>query len=69
MYFVLSVTFGVLCLFEAVYIAYLLRRKSRSKPDTTASELLSQLLRGGAVVVTQVVNPADLFLWSPRDSK
>jgi len=50
--------------------------KEKSKPlppppekplSTTATELLDQLNRGGAVIITQVVDPAKMFMYSPRD--
>jgi hypothetical protein len=37
--------------------------------DTNATELLSRLMADGAVVVTQVVDPSSIFLYSPRDNQ
>ena len=33
-----------------------------------ASKLLADLLSGGAVVVTNIIDPKSVFLWSPKDS-
>lgn len=47
-------------------------KASRKKPDpeksltTDASELLADLMSSGAVVVTQVLKPDEIFHWSPK---
>lgn len=40
-----------------------------SELSTDATELLSQLVKGGAVVVTQVIDPAQVFMYSPKDKR
>lgn len=44
------------------------RPKPKEKPQLTqdASELMGQLLRGGAITVVQVVDPDSIFQWSPK---
>ena len=46
----------------------LIRKKKQEKPTLTAdaNELLTQLLKGGAVAVVRVVDPSAIFLWSPK---
>lgn len=34
--------------------------------DLSATELLAELMEGGAVVVTSVVDPGSIFQWSPK---
>ncbi len=56
----------------AILLVWALRRlrtKTKKTPENTrdASELLAYLLSGGAVVVTQIINPDDILLHSPRD--
>jgi len=51
---------------------FILWRKKPGKADAPsltkdANQLLSDLLKGGSVVITQVVNPDDIFLYSPKD--
>jgi hypothetical protein len=53
-----------------VYYSLSLRKKIKNPvPDENASELLQRLLKGGAVVVTQIIDPESLFLHSPRAKK
>lgn len=44
-------------------------QKKESELSTDATELLSQLVKGGAVVVTQVIDPAQVFMYSPKDKR
>ena len=69
----LSTYISIACnLILAGVIFYLKTRKPAKPPtpekqlDTSASELLSELMNGGAVVVTSVVDPASIFQWSPK---
>jgi hypothetical protein len=60
----------VLLLTNIMTLAFLVRA-SKKKPEKKnltqdATELLSQLTQGGAVVVTQVIDPATIFQWSPK---
>jgi hypothetical protein len=54
-----------------VWILRLRRPGKAAKPELTkdATELLSDLMGGGSVIVTQVINPSDIFLYSPKDSQ
>lgn len=67
-YLVLSCGLNIVA---AILVAYLFfRLKSlKKKPELTkdATKLLSELMRSGAVVVTQVIDPGQLFMYSPRD--
>jgi hypothetical protein len=60
-------------LIAVVCIAFILvrSRKGAKLPppqlDKTASELLADLLNGGAVAVTQIIDPASMFMVSPKD--
>jgi len=66
------------CLLNPLAICFFVlwyKLKTR-KPDptekpltTTATELLNQLNRGGAVVITQVVDPSQIFMYSPKDRR
>ena len=72
MYFYLCIFLSCIVLSLAGVILWLLKRKpQKQKPelDVTASELLSKLMAGGAVVVTQILDPSELFLWSSKDVK
>ena len=72
MYFYLCIFLSCIVLSLAGVILWLLKRKpQKQKPelDVTASELLSKLMGGGAVVVTQILDPSELFLWSSKDVK
>lgn len=66
--FILSMVCNVLCL---VWIFRLRRPGKAAKPELTidATQLLSDLMRGGSVVVAEVINPSDIFLYSPKDQK
>ena len=56
------------CLLWALSKNQKLKKISLDKDNTRdASELLSKLLSGGAVVVTQIIDPNDILLHSPRD--
>lgn len=49
-----------------------LKRALESKEENLsidAFEVLEQLKKGGAVVITQVVDPAQVFAYSPKRSK
>lgn len=58
-------------LFLVLSLLYLWRKKPGTAiaPTLTkdANQLLSDLLNRGSVVITQVVDPNDVFLYSPRD--
>jgi hypothetical protein len=45
--------------------------EAEKKPALTkdASDLLTDLVRGGAVAVVKVIDPSAMFLWSPRDKE
>ena len=67
----LEIFIGFLCLSNLITGVFLFRA-TRKKPDpekslsTEASELLGDLMTGGAVVVTQVIKPDEIFHWSPK---
>jgi hypothetical protein len=55
--------------FLAGGVVFLLKRKPKTPErqlDKSATELLQELMEGGAVVVTSVVDPASVFQWSPK---
>ena len=60
----------VLLLTNLVTIAALVKAKKKKPQEKTltkdATELLGELTKGGAIVVTSVVDPASLFQWSPK---
>jgi hypothetical protein len=63
-----------LCVSNLVTGAFLFKyfKKSKENPnesklDLDATDLLTQLMKGGAVVVTGVINKEELFMWSPRN--
>ena len=65
------ITSLVLNLF-GLFLIYRLRKPGKAaKPELTmdATQLLSDLMRGGSVVVAEVINPSDIFLYSPKDQK
>jgi hypothetical protein len=64
----ISLVCNVLCL---VWILRLRKPGKAAKPELTmdATQLLSDLMRGGSVVVAEVINPSDIFLYSPKDQK
>lgn len=67
----LSLVCNAVLLVAGIFL-YLRGRPGRAeKPELTrdASQLLSDLMKGGAVVVTQVIDPSSIFLYSPRDSQ
>ena len=68
---VLIVISSVLFISNILFLV-LLYRKSKKPPiqiTKDANQLLSELLTGGAVVTVQVVNPAEVFTWSPKDGR
>ena len=67
MYFYLSIIMSILCLVEGAIIFWLFRSRKKPQPDKTASQLLTQLLKGHAVIVTSVIDPDNLMVISPRD--
>jgi len=56
-------------LLNAVLTFFILRKRKAPQPKLTkdATELLAELTSGGAVVVTNVLDPAYLFEYSPKD--
>ena len=61
-------TLSASVLLNAVLAFFLLRRKPPEKQLTKdANELLAELMKGSAVIVTQVTDPDYLFTFSPRD--
>jgi hypothetical protein len=40
-------------------------KKQKEIPDSV-EKLMGQLLTSGAVVVTEVANPSEIYKWSPR---
>jgi hypothetical protein len=63
----------VICLQFSIIAALLYRLVKTQKllkqpvPDETASDLMRDLLNGGAVAVVKVIDPKSIFLFSPRD--
>ena len=64
----------VSCFLNIVLVSLLLYIRFRKKPPQKkteltkdASQLLSELMARGAVVVTQVIDPSAMFLYSPKD--
>ena len=68
MYFVLVSSIVLNCILFGLSI-WLWKSGKTSKPalDKDASQLLSDLLSGGAVAVVQVIDPSSMFLYSPKD--
>lgn len=66
----------LLCLSNIITGAFLLIKHKRYKElkasqkdrglDKSATELLGEMMTGGAVIVTGVLNRDSLFQWSPR---
>lgn len=54
-----------------VYVWRLRRPGKAAQPQLTkdASQLAADLLSGGAIIVTQVIDPSSIFLYSPKDSQ
>ena len=61
----IALSLSLACNAFQAYIARSLKKKPR--PDTTAADLLHDLTRQGqAVIRVEVIDPANLFLRSPR---
>lgn len=63
---------AILAISNICTVIYFLKRKHKQqKPnlDHTASDLLKDLLNGGAVAVVRVIDPSSIFLWSPKDKE
>lgn len=61
---------SILAISNICTVVYFLKRKPKQqKPqlDLSASDLLKDLLNGGAIAVVRVIDPASIFLWSPKD--
>lgn len=44
--------------------------KFRNRPHSKeATELLQDLIAGGAVAVVRIIDPKSIFLWSPKDKE
>lgn len=58
-----------LVLSNLLTLYYLRKKETTQKVELTkdANVLLAELLQGGAVVTVQVVNPAEIFVYSPKD--
>ena len=72
MFFYLFLSALSIILILLATIAYLILRRNEQPPDkkeytVEASDLLRDLLNGGAITVTQVIDPSSIFLHSPRD--
>lgn len=54
------------------YLFFREKKKQATKPqiklDKSATDLLAELMGGGAVIVTGVLNKEELFLWSPKSN-
>ena len=50
-----------------VTVRNLKKRIKEPEPDQTATELLRDLVNGGAVAVVKIVDPTSMFLYSPRE--
>ena len=51
-----------------LYRCKTLKKKLKTPvPDETASDLMRDLLNGGAVAVIRVIDPKSIFLFSPKD--
>jgi len=64
------VAIGILSVGNLITGAFLFNATRKEDPKkvltTEAHELLSELMKGGAVIVTQVIDKNELFLWSPK---
>jgi hypothetical protein len=64
---------GLLNIVLVSWVLYLRFRKKPPEPKKEltkdATELLSELMSRGAVIVTQVVDPSSMFMYSPKDSQ
>lgn len=49
-----------------IYALRLIKKLKKPVPDQSATELLRDLMNGGAVTVLSVVDPKSIFLHSPR---
>lgn len=69
----ICISLGVISAFQGILLLYAYfsfkRLKAKQKKEKTqdATELLAELMSGGAVVVTQVIDPSSMFMYSPRD--
>ena len=67
----LEILIGCLCLSNIITGVFLFKA-TRKKPapekslTTDASELLGELIKGGSVIVTQVIDRDSIFQWSPK---
>ena len=67
----LEILIGCLCLSNVITGVFLFRA-TRKKPaqektlTVEASELLGELMTGGAVILTQVIDRDSIFQWSPK---
>ena len=60
---------GVLCVSNLVTGVLFFRKiRLKKEPELTidATDLLSELIKGGAVIVTGVLDKDQIFKWSPR---
>lgn len=64
---------ALICISSVLFVTnivtlFLFLKKPKQKQLTQdANQLLSDLMRGGAVVITQIAKPEEIFLYSPRD--
>ena len=59
---------AILVISNLVSLFFIFKKKKKQAVLTKdANALLSELLKGGAVVTVQVANPSEIFMWSPKD--
>ena len=67
------IAISIILFISNLILLYFLKKKKKpqEKIELThdANQLLSELLKGGAVVTVQVASPADVFMWSPKEVK
>lgn len=65
MVLIASLVANVALLVSVFWLVY--RTKKPGTAQKTDSQLLAELLSGGAVVVVKTLDPQSIFYWSPRD--
>lgn len=66
------ISLSLVCNVVLLVWVYRLTRPGKAKqPELTkdASQLLADMLKGGAITVTQIIDPSSIFLYSPKDSQ
>lgn len=51
----------------SLYFVFRFKKTKNRQLTTDANQLLSNLLNRGSVVITQIADPTEMFLYSPKD--